>query len=66
MGFQGAPRLSVDATRSSVTAIEGHLDEEQSGRLTRLLRALWEAHHGVPARFPQTSTIGRLTEDDLF
>jgi hypothetical protein len=64
-GFRGVSRLSVSATRSAVAAIEGHLDEEQSGRLTRLLRALWESHQGDSARFPQTLTVGNLTADDL-
>jgi hypothetical protein len=64
-GFAGASNLSAAPTRSAVEAIEGHLDEDQSGRLTRLLRAVWEAHGGDSANFPPTATLGRLTEDDL-
>jgi hypothetical protein len=64
-GFAGASHLSVAATRSAVEAIESHLDVNQSGRLTRLLRAVWEGHGGDSANFPRTSTLGTLTEDDL-
>lgn len=64
-GFTGASNLSTVATRTAVEAIEGHLDEDQSGRLTRLLRAVWEAHGGDSASFPSTSSLGELTEDDL-
>lgn len=64
-GFAGATNLSVRATRSAVEAIEGHLDEDQSGRLTRLLRAIWESRGGDLASFPPTATVGKLTEEDL-
>jgi hypothetical protein len=64
-GFTGASNLSAIATRTAVEAIEGHLDEDQSGHLTRLLRAIWEAHGGDLASFPSTSSLGELTEDDL-
>jgi hypothetical protein len=64
-GFAGASSLLADATRSAVAAIEGHLDSVQSGRLTRLLRAVWEGHGGDLAHFPETATIGALTADDL-
>ncbi len=64
-GFDGASSGSVPAARSAVEAIEGHLNAEQSGRITRLLRAVWEAHGSDAARFPTTSSVGRLTADDL-
>jgi len=64
-GFTGAGSLSFPAIRSAVAAIESHLDETQSGRLVRLLRAVWEGHGGDAALFPLTSTIGKLTADDL-
>jgi hypothetical protein len=64
-GFAGASDLAIDATRSAVEAIEGHLDEDQSGRLTRLLRAVWESRGGDLSRFPPTATVGKLTEEDL-
>ncbi|HUB39992.1 MAG TPA: hypothetical protein VMA72_14165 [Streptosporangiaceae bacterium] len=64
-GFAGASRLSSDETASAVRAIERHLEPDQSGRLTRLLRAVWEAHGGDQAQFPPTATVGNLTADDL-
>lgn len=64
-GFAGASSLLAGATRSAVAAIEGHLDDDQSGRLTRLLRAVWEGSGGDLAGFPQTATRGALTADDL-
>jgi hypothetical protein len=64
-GFAGAGNLSIAATRLAIESIEGHLDETQSGRLTRLLRAVWETNGGDMASFPRTATIGNLTEDDL-
>jgi hypothetical protein len=64
-GFAGASSLSGAATQSAVQAIERHLDKDQSGRLTRLLRAVWEGHGGDSAQFPQTATVGKLTEGDL-
>lgn len=64
-GFAGATELSIGPINSAVEAIERHLNNEQAGRLTRLLRALWEAGGGDVAKFPQTATLGRLNEDDL-
>ncbi len=64
-GFAGAGNLSATATRDAVETIEASLDEGQSGRLTRLLRAVWEAHGGDSASFPPTRSLGELTGDDL-
>ncbi|HUC58693.1 MAG TPA: hypothetical protein VMA95_14925 [Streptosporangiaceae bacterium] len=64
-GFVGSRQLSEQPTRAAVEAIETYLDAEQSGRLTRVLRAIWEGHGGVSARFPQAPSLGRLTDDDL-
>lgn len=64
-GFAGASELSESRTRPAVQAIESHLDLEQSGRLTRVLRAVWEGHGGDGASFPATATVGALTDDDL-
>lgn len=64
-GFEAAVSGSSSVTQSAVRAIEHHLDAEQSGRLTRVLRAVWEGHGGEAARFPATSSIGKLTADDL-
>jgi hypothetical protein len=64
-GFAASSHLVTEATRSAVEGIEGHLNEDQSGRLTRLLRAVWEANGGDSAMFPATATLGALTEDDL-
>jgi len=63
--FAGAAGLSGDAVASAVQAIEQHLNDEQAGRLTRLLRVIWEAGGGNAAQFPPTTTIGRFNEDDL-
>ncbi|HEY1915529.1 MAG TPA: hypothetical protein VGH27_08135 [Streptosporangiaceae bacterium] len=64
-GFDAASRGSILETRSAVEAIETHLDTEQSGRLTRLLRAIWEGYGSDSARFPSTLSLGKLTADDL-
>jgi hypothetical protein len=64
-GFAGSASCSERATRQAVEAIESNLDAEQSGRLTRLLRAVWEGHGGTSSRFPGTVSAGRLTDDDL-
>jgi hypothetical protein len=64
-GFASVAELSIGPISSAVETIERHLNKEQAGRLTRLLRALWEAGGGDAARFPQTATLGRLNEDDL-
>jgi hypothetical protein len=64
-GFYAAANGAAAVARSAVTAIERHLDAEQSGRLTRVLRAVWEGHGSDPARFPPTSSTGQLTADDL-
>ncbi|HEY1617627.1 MAG TPA: hypothetical protein VGG25_08415 [Streptosporangiaceae bacterium] len=64
-GFAGSASCSEQATRQAVEAIENNLDAEQSGRLTRLLRAVWEGHGGSSSRFPGAVSTGRLTDDDL-
>lgn len=64
-GFDGATRGSVPAATSAVEAIEGHLNTEQSGRLTRLLRAVWEGHGSDSASFPTTAGVGKLNAEDL-
>jgi hypothetical protein len=64
-GFEAASTGGVPRTRSAVEAIETHLDAEQSGRLTRLLRAVWEGNGSDSALFPATPELGRLTADDL-
>jgi hypothetical protein len=64
-GFEAAVSGSSSVTASAVRAIERHLNAEQSGRITRVLRAVWEGHGGAAARFPATSSTGKLTADDL-
>lgn len=64
-GFVGAASQVADATRMAVEAIQGHLDSVQSGRLTRVLRAVWEGHGGAASTFPSSVEVGRLTDDDL-
>lgn len=64
-GFIGSAQLSEPPTRLAVQAIESNLDTEQSGRLTRVLRAVWEGNGGSASRFPKSESIGHLTNDDL-
>jgi hypothetical protein len=64
-GFAGSSQLSEQLTRQAVEAIENSLDAEQSGRLTRVLRAVWEGNGGASSRFPKTLSVGQLTDDDL-
>ncbi|MBV9445620.1 MAG: hypothetical protein JO345_06955 [Streptosporangiaceae bacterium] len=64
-GFTASRELSEPDTRLAVQAIEGSLDAEQSGRLTRVLRAVWEGHGGASSKFPTASSVGTLTDDDL-
>jgi hypothetical protein len=65
IGFAASRQLAEPDTRRAVQAIEGSLDAEQSGRLTRVLRAIWEGHGGAAAAFPTSATVGQLTDDDL-
>lgn len=64
-GFVASSQLSEPPTRLAVRAIENNLDAEQSGRLTRVLRAVWEGHGGASSRFPKAQSVGHLTDDDL-
>ena len=64
-GFAASRRLWEPDTRRAVQAIEGSLDTEQSGRLTRVLRAIWEGHGGAASTFPTSASVGQLTDDDL-
>lgn len=64
-GFAASRQLAEQDTRRAVQAIEGSLDAEQAGRLTRVLRAIWEGHGGAASRFPTAATVGQLTDDDL-
>ena len=64
-GFVASAQLSEPPTRVAVQAIESNLDAEQSGRLTRVLRAVWEGHGGSASRFPKAESVGHLTDDDL-
>lgn len=64
-GFGAAAAQSAPPTREAVEALRLHLDDAQSGRLTRVLRAVWEGHGGSIANFPSSVDVGRLTDDDL-
>jgi hypothetical protein len=64
-GFVASAQLSELPTRAAVKAIENNLDAEQSARLTRVLRAVWEGHGGSSSRFPKAESVGHLTDDDL-
>jgi hypothetical protein len=63
--FVSASKLSSPAVATAVRTIEQHLNEEQAGRLTRLLRVIWEAGGGDAAQFPSTAAVGKFNEDDL-
>ncbi|MGH3246381.1 MAG: hypothetical protein ACRDOI_09245 [Trebonia sp.] len=64
-GFAASRQLAERDTRRAVQAMEGSLDAEQSGRLTRVLRAIWEGHGGAASTFPTSASVGQLTDDDL-
>lgn len=64
-GFAAATGHVTEATRLAVNALQGGLDDIQAGRLTRVLRAVWEGHGGSASDFPSPSDVGRLTDDDL-
>jgi hypothetical protein len=64
-GFTASRQFSAPGTRQAVQALEDSLDAEQSARLTRVLRAVWEGHGGASSKFPATSSVGSLTDDDL-
>lgn len=64
-GFTASSRLVEPDTWLAVQAIERSLDAEQSGRLTRVLRAIWEGHGGAASTFPTAASVGQLTDDDL-
>jgi hypothetical protein len=63
-GFAASRQLSESATKQAVQAIEDNLDAEQSGRLTRVLRAVWEGNGGAASKFPTAASVGHLTDDD--
>lgn len=59
-GFTASRQFSAPGTRQAVQALEDSLDAEQSARLTRVLRAVWEGHGGASSKFPATSSVGSL------
>jgi hypothetical protein len=63
--FNQARTQVTQPVAESVSSLERSLDEQQAGRLTRILRAVWEGHGGTAAAFPAVSSTGPLSEDDL-
>ncbi|MEQ7125404.1 hypothetical protein ABN034_12885 [Actinopolymorpha sp. B11F2] len=65
-GFRRAQELDVAATSAAVGAIGRVLEPGQSGRMTRVLQAVWEGHGGSAANFPSRQGLGgTLTTEDL-
>ena len=65
VAFEKAQELEPTATAGGVLALEGSLQPQQAGRLTRVLKAVWEGHGGVGSQFPTVASTGPLTDDDL-
>lgn len=63
--FAKAQELDAASTGAGVGALEAGLESQQAGRLTRVLRAVWEGHGGVGSQFPTVASTGPLTDDDL-
>jgi hypothetical protein len=63
--FADAEHQIGERLGSSVASIETNLDGEQAGRMTRVLRAVWEGHGGSSSTFPSVASSGPLTDDDL-
>ncbi len=64
-GFEAAGTLVEDRTRATLVALEADLNSEQSGRFTRMLRAVWEGHGGSAGGFPSAEALGGLNAGDL-
>lgn len=64
-GFKGAGALDAEAAQSAVDTLDHALNATQSGRLTRVLRAVWEGHGGSATTFPATESLGALTDEDI-
>ncbi|WP_157181313.1 hypothetical protein [Actinopolymorpha alba] len=65
-GFERAQNLDVPATSNAVAAFSEALESTQSGRMTRVLQAVWEGHGGSAATFPGEQGLGGpLTAEDL-
>lgn len=64
-GFAGTEDLDAQRVGAAVESIETHMDDTESGRLTRVLRALWEGHGGTGSKFPRTEGLGKLTLNDI-
>jgi len=63
--FDGAAEQDLGSVAQSVAELEVGLDPEQSGRITRVLRAVWEGNGGAASAFPTVQSSGPLTDDDL-
>lgn len=63
--FDDAAENNIEPVVSGVAALEANLDEQQAGRFTRILRAVWEGHGGSEAAFPAVASLGPLTDDDV-
>lgn len=63
--FDDAAESRSAPLRSAVGTLQSTLDEQQAGRFTRILRAVWEGNGGLPSEFPAATSVGPLTDDDL-
>lgn len=63
--FHHATALDGGATRAGLVALDSNLNAEQSGRFSRVLRAIWEANGGAGLEFPSSRSLGPLSGEDL-
>jgi hypothetical protein len=65
MTFHHASTLDGAGTRTGLATFDANLNTEQSGRFSRVLRAIWEGNGGDGIQFPAGRTLGPLTAEDL-
>lgn len=64
-GFKGASELDTPSTAQAVDLFDRTLNPEQSGRIVRLLHAMWIGNGGQDSGFPAPRTMGALPASDL-
>lgn len=65
-GFHGAERVDLAATRRATLVLSEILQDEQAGRLGRVLQSVWEGHGGRIENFPGARNLsGEMTDEDL-
>lgn len=63
--FVSAATLDSVATGAGIEEIDASLNDEQSGRFSRVLRAIWEGSGGDDSAFPRSRSLGPLTVEDI-